>query len=397
MESLKVLAIDDSVADACLLERALNDVAVWDIRFRHRRSFVEAAGDLADDPPEIVFLDHQLECGTGLNVLSSMRRSGSRVPVVLLTGQGSEHLAVAALHEGANDYMNKSDLAPATLRRTVASALEKSALENAIAESHDRLIRTNRELEHRNEEIRRFYQTLSHELKTPLSSAREFTAIIRDGIAGPLTADQDEYLGLVLESCDQMLGHINDLLDVTRLETGKLTLVQRPEDVGAIVRRAVTGLGPEAERLRVRIRTFLEKDVPEVHADATRVQQVLTNLIRNALKFSKEGSEIVVRAAKNEGAGVAISVEDNGPGIAPADTSQVFERLFQGGTDNHHASPGGGGLGLGLFICRELVALHGGELTLTNRPEGGVEARFTLPRHLPLRTLGGKPRLETLT
>ena len=238
------------------------------------------------------------------------------------------------------------------------------------------LRRTNRDLRAKNLEIQNFYHTLSHELKTPLTAAREFVAIVRDGLAGSVTPQQREYLGIALESCNQLRVCLNDLLDAARLETGKLSLELRLSSPGALARRAVTTLQSAARDAGQTLICDTTPDLPDVMLDEHRITQVLTNLIGNALKFTPAGGRVEVQVSAASPGTVECSVTDNGRGIPADQLEQVFDRLHQVKAGD---AATGKGIGLGLYICRELVRLHGGDISVSSEPGAGSTFRFTLP------------------
>ena len=161
------------------------------------------------------------------------------------------------------------------------------------------LERSNSDLRRKNEEVQNFYHTLSHELKTPLTSAREFVSIVMDGLAGDLNSTQREYLGISLESCNQLRICINDLLDATRLETGKLSIDLKPVLLEGSIQRVVTALRPAAEGKKIELTCEIEPGLPRISIDENRIVQVVTNLLNNALKFTESGGCIEVSAARS--------------------------------------------------------------------------------------------------
>jgi signal transduction histidine kinase len=217
---------------------------------------------------------------------------------------------------------------------------------------------------------------LSHELKTPLTAAREFVSILLDDLAGPLTDTQRDYLGIAKESCDQMTMGLNDLLDVARLDTGKLQIDPSPYAIGVVVQRAVLSLTPMAQEAGIDLQHRLPPDLPELSFDARRIMQVLTNLIVNALKFTPAGGQVIVEATDAPDGSILVSVRDTGRGIAPEQCAHIFERLYQART---HDEVFEGGLGLGLYICQEVIKLHRGEIWVESIPEQGSTFFFTLP------------------
>jgi PAS domain S-box-containing protein len=247
------------------------------------------------------------------------------------------------------------------------------------------LEQSNRDLQRRNQEIQTFYHTLSHELKTPLTSAREFVSIVIDGLAGPLNETQLEYLGIAKESCDQLRLYVNDLLDVTRLETGKLSLDIQAVPLAALIERVVEMLAPAAAGKGVSLSCDSQPDLPAVPIDKQRILQVLTNLTTNAIKFTPAGGQI--RLSLSQGTAdpecLQVAVRDTGRGIPKDQLDLIFNRLYQV-NEGDRAAESWSGLGLGLYICQELVQLHGGRISVESELGQGSTFTFTIPkRHEP--------------
>jgi PAS domain S-box-containing protein len=244
----------------------------------------------------------------------------------------------------------------------------------------EELRRANRSLVERNTEIQNFYHTLSHELKTPLTSAREFISILMDGLAGPVNDTQLEYLGIAKESCDQLRLYINDLLDVTRLETGKMSIEFRAMALAPLVEHVVNTLAPAAKGKNLRLSYDCQPDLPDVPLDRQRIAQVLTNLATNALKFTPAGGQIHISVSAPAATPeyLQVSVRDTGPGIPGDQLDLIFNRLHQAHR-NDAIAESRSGLGLGLYICKELVQLHGGRIWAESELGQGSTFIFTLP------------------
>src|SRR5688572_11538154 len=176
---------------------------------------------------------------------------------------------------------------------------ERKQAEEEMRRIQVQLERTNSDLRRKSEEVQNFYHTLSHELKTPLTSAREFVSIVMDGLAGKLNPTQHEYLGIALESCNQLRVCINDLLDATRLETGKLSIELKPVCLGTLVQRVVTALKPAAHGKKIELTCEIAPTLPQVFVDDNRITQVVTNLLNNALKFTECGGTIAVNVDRS--------------------------------------------------------------------------------------------------
>jgi PAS domain S-box-containing protein len=238
-----------------------------------------------------------------------------------------------------------------------------------------------KEIAELNTNIRNFYHTLSHELKTPLTSAREFISIVIDGLAGPLNETQLEYLGVAKESCDQLRLYINDLLDVTRLETGKMRIEFHTLPLVALVERVVEMLAPAAAGKGVSLIGDCQPDLPAVPIDRQRILQVLTNLTTNAIKFTPVGGHIrlILSEAPADPGCLQVSVCDTGRGIPEDQLDLIFNRRYQA---NHNAQSADSqsGLGLGLYICQELVDLHGGRIWVESEIGKGSTFSFVVPK-----------------
>jgi PAS domain S-box-containing protein len=251
-----------------------------------------------------------------------------------------------------------------------------------VLERTSELEESNKHLLQKNQEIQNFYHTVSHELKTPLTSAREFISIVMDGLAGPLNETQQEYLGIARQSCHRLRVCINDLMDATRLETGKLTLEMKRGSLATLIQQLVTLLGPVAARKKISLRHEVQADLPDVPFDENRLMQVLVNLVNNAVKFTPENGHVTITAgeAPDDPEYFHVCVKDTGCGIAPAELERVFECLYQvpnsdGGSEQ--------GVGLGLYICRELVQSHGGKIWIESELGKGSTFCFSIPQEQP--------------
>lgn len=240
----------------------------------------------------------------------------------------------------------------------------------------------NKNLLRKNQEIKNFYHTVSHELKTPLTSAREFISIVMDGLAGPLNETQQEYLSIARESCNRLRVSINDLMEATRLETGKLALEMKPGSLAALIEQLITILGPVAVRKQIALTREVQPDLPDFCFDPNRVMQVMVNLLNNALKFTPNHGRVTVTAGESpdQPGYVKVCVKDTGCGLAPTEVERIFERLYQvpngeGGSQQ--------GLGLGLYISRELVQSHGGKIWVESEPDKGSTFSFVIPKKQP--------------
>jgi signal transduction histidine kinase len=381
---LRILVVDDNPTDRAMYRDLLDQHPKYAYRFEEASLGKTGLEQYGAAQPDCVLLDYQLPDLNGLEFLTQIcgKDGTSAVPVIMLTGYGNETIVAEAIRAGAADYVPKAAVSTKSLERAITNAVEKYRMRAAIEAQRRELERTNAELWHKNEEIRSFYHMLSHELKTPLTAAREFVSLVLDGLAGSLNSTQREYLGIVKESCDQITFNINDLLDAARADTGKLYIVPQPIAMANVVSHVLVAMAPQAHEKGIELQQDIAPDLPLVYIDEKRITQVLTNLLGNALKFTPADGEVIVRVDNDpqRPAFVLVSVSDTGQGIEPEQLGYIFDRLYQVRSDETAI---GGGLGLGLHICREVIKLHRGTIWATSTPGQGSTFFFTLPKHGP--------------
>ena len=220
-----------------------------------------------------------------------------------------------------------------------------------------------------------FVSLVSHELRTPLTSVKGYVDLLLDGDAGALTEDQQELLRIVQRNADRLVALVNDLLDVSRIESGTVELRRASVQVSELVDGVVCSLRPALDAKGQQLDTDFPPVLPQVWVDPERLTQVLTNLVSNAHKYTPEGGTITVRV-RARGDVLAVEVRDSGIGISPEDQQRLFTRFFRSADPVAQAV---GGTGLGLVITRSLVELHGGTIDVRSTPGGGSTFTVTLP------------------
>jgi signal transduction histidine kinase len=218
-----------------------------------------------------------------------------------------------------------------------------------------------------------FVSAVSHELRTPLTCIKTSVDLLH-ATSGCLADEQGELVRTMEHHVARLEGLVADLLDVTRLEAGQVTLSTQPTDVTEIVRRVVNALHPLTARKDQTIELELPTSLVLVEADRRRIEQVLTNILSNAIKFTPKGGRIAISLLDRPDA-VEVQVTDDGPGISESDAEHLFERFYTGAERRGLA-----GVGLGLYIARQMVELHGGRIWVESKPGQGSRFLFTLPR-----------------
>jgi PAS domain S-box-containing protein len=223
-----------------------------------------------------------------------------------------------------------------------------------------------------------FLSRMSHELRSPLTSVHQFVTILLDGIAGNLNAEQHEYLTIALNNINILRNMIRDLLAITRVESGKLDVELRCVYLSELIPQIIKTY-QLATAKDILMTADVPDDLPPIYADHNRVRQIIDNLLDNAIKFSPEKGEIGIRAQvlNKSRKFIRIAVTDAGCGIGPEEYSKIFDYLYQVEDANDEADHKG--LGIGLYICRELVSSHGGRIWVESRLGHGSTFSFTLP------------------
>jgi signal transduction histidine kinase len=362
-----VLLIEDNPGDADLVRLRLVE-GQSPVRVNCVSRLSDGLASLSRETPSLVLLDLNLPDSHGADTFRRLMEHSPNVPVVVLSGQDDEVLAMKAVHHGVQDYLVKGNISSKNLERAMRYAVERQALLRSLE------IAQKQQLEFKNQ----FLSHVSHELRTPLTCIHQYVTLLLDGIAGPVAPEQADHLKTVLKSVNQLHAMIRDLLEATRAESGKMRIEPRCIALHELVQQAAAMLRPTADEKKVGLEIGVDLRLPLVHADPDRVLEVLINLADNAIKFTPPDGAVMLQAnmVDADPGSVYISVNDTGRGIGPEAKALIFERLYQDpdSVDNNRS-----GLGLGLFICREIVRLHQGRIWVSSEPGQGSTFTFTLP------------------
>jgi signal transduction histidine kinase len=233
----------------------------------------------------------------------------------------------------------------------------------------------NRQLEAASQHKSEFLANMSHELRTPLNAVIGFSEVLLHRMFGELNAKQDEYLKDIYASGQHLLSLINDILDLSKIEAGRMELAPAPFYLPSALENAVTLVKERATRHGITLELNLDPRLGELVGDERKVKQIILNLLSNAVKFTPEGGRISLKAGLTDGT-VEISVTDTGIGIAPDDQAAIFEEFRQVGTDETRKQEG---TGLGLTLAKKFVGLHGGRIWVESQVGVGSTFTFTLP------------------
>ena len=221
-----------------------------------------------------------------------------------------------------------------------------------------------------------FVSMVSHELRTPLNSVHGFIDLLLHGHMGALTEEQHKYLGYAQEGVQQLVSIVEDILFMTRSDSGQFEMKQQEVDFRVLVEQVVNSLQPQALKAEVTLNQDIPTPSPILYVDPQRMKQVLNNLVTNAIKFTPPGGTVTISVRPHNERFVMISVSDTGYGIPVEDRPHIFERFYQ---SNHALQSKMGGYGLGLPIARLIVEQHGGEISFDSVLDKGTTFDFTAP------------------
>jgi signal transduction histidine kinase len=376
--TVNVLVVEDNAGDVELLRRMLNDrtLGVFEVTAVGRLS--EAVTHLAAHPVDIVLLDLGLPDAMGLEALRAVHAVAPDVPLIVLTGSIDQATASQALQEGAQDVLIKGGVADHSLQRMLHYAIER---QRSLADADQARAQQQRIKDlSQADQLRlrdQFLSHVSHELRTPLAAIHWFTTNLLEGLLGEVNPEQREHLDTTLKNANQLKTMLDDLLDSARANTGKLGVTPRRLRLDDVVAEAVVTSQARATEAGVTCLVAIPLGLPPAWADPDRTRQVLINLLDNGIKFTPHLGTIAVEVHVDDDARfLRISVTDSGCGVATEDRSRIFERLFQA---SHGVDSSRMGLGLGLFISSELIALQGGRIWVDGEIGQGATFSFTLP------------------
>ncbi|MBW8881222.1 MAG: response regulator [Asticcacaulis sp.] len=359
-----ILLVDDNPDDRERYVRALRKIEGVDYRYREAAGGESMLKSLAEARPDCVLLDYSLPGRNGLDLLRDVVTQYPFLPVIIMTGQGNENIAVQSIKDGAQHYLVKADVTPDLLHETITAAIRHRALEYERGLLIEKLTASNTELE-------RFAYVASHDLQEPIRMVASFGQVLKQDYGDRLDDAGREYLDIVLEASQRMHGMIGDLLTYSRV--GSHAIESESFDGNATLKTALDNL---RELIRERSAEIEAAVLPQLYGNPIQLSRLLQNLIANAIKYQARGNVPHIRIQVSDLPGHwQLSVADNGMGIEPRYLDQIFQPFRR-----LHVWESVQGTGLGLSICKKIVENHGGEIWAESLPGQGATFHFTLKK-----------------
>lgn len=360
---MRILVLEDNPDDFLSIQKRLREIPGAEFELEHVSYLKQAKERLRKGGIDLVLSDLKVPDSQGIGTIMELIKEAAQVPVVALTGTYlEESMALEAVRKGAQDYLTKQGLDGKTLVRVIRYAVER--------------IRLQQELVKLNQMKDEFVSAVSHEIRTPMGIIQETVSQIAEGFFGKVTEKQKEVLMLSLKSVHRLGAIIDELLDISKIEAGRLALNKKLVDLGSLAKEVVSRFSLQAQEKGLELKVNFLPEKVTLYADEEKIVQILVNLLGNALKFTEKG--VIEISLEDQKDGVKCSVADTGTGIAEENLPKLFQKFQQFG---RVAGPGIKGTGLGLAITKALVEGHGGKIWVESKLGEGTKFSFLLPRY----------------
>ncbi len=360
-EKVRVLLIEDNEDDAQLIRETMTgpEWAAFDLEWVELLS--TGLERLASGEIDMVLLDLSLPDSHGLSTVGKVHSKASTVPIIVLTGLQDESVGVSAVQEGAQDYLVKGQVDRNLLLRAMRYAVERKQAENMKD---------------------RFFSSVTHDLRIPLTAMQGYLGLFRDGLYGDLSEKQMRVIVALSQASSSLLEMINSLLDFSKLRSGKYVPTMEPVDLEEVVNDVLEKITPLAEAKGLTLLRQFSQDFFPMKSDRRCLGQILMNLVGNAIKFTDHGSVKVSlkSVVKNSGIPaqmVQIRVEDTGCGIEARHLEKIFDEFYQVDMASQDTRPS---TGLGLASCKRLAELLKGNVSVESKLGKGTTFSVMLPQ-----------------
>ena len=368
----RVLLIEDNPDDACFLHEALSETREEHIELVHVEQLDDAAKRLRQETFQVILLDLSLPDSQGIKTVLRVQDQAPSVPIIVLTGLDDDNIALQAVRAGAQDYLVKGDIDARILVRSIRYASERKQAYEGMARLAADLARANRVKDD-------FLSVISHELRTPLIAIMGYARLMEADFSGEATSEHAKAACVIRQKSDELLRMIRRILEVVKIESGQVMVVPDIVDLTEFM-KDLSESYPVAVKLNVAVDWEYPEQLPKIVTDATKLNQILQNIIDNAIKFTDHGQVIIAVRDIPESGLVEFKVRDSGVGISREVLPVIFDKFRQADSSDkrHHE-----GLGLGLYIAKKFAESLDGKITVESHLGIGSEFTVTIFNRLP--------------
>ncbi|MBU1148253.1 MAG: response regulator [Candidatus Omnitrophica bacterium] len=378
--TIKILIIEFSSQNILKIKEALSKPSSVSYELLWLQKEENLLKKVDEEKFNVILLSYNLPGANGLEILADLQYKDLHGPVIMMADRGDEEFATLAMREGAYDYVIREKGFEKGLSIVIHNALrafeaqkEKERLQKEIAAKNIELEAANRKLKELDRIKSDFVANVAHEFRTPLTIIKGNTDLVIKGGLGEVTPEQKDMLGGAVNVANRLARLVNDLLDISKIESGKMKLKKESLNINKIIEENLTVFSKIMKDKKQAINKDLAKDMPDINADIDKTTQVFINLLSNAIKYSSEGGKITIKSTNLEKE-IMVEISDTGEGIAPENIDTVFDKFARVTAEKKE------GTGLGLPIAKDIVTLHNGRMWVKSELGKGSQFYFTLPK-----------------
>lgn len=376
-ETLKILVIDFNQQNIINIKDALSDGS-YEVSFVQREE--QLLKKIDEEEFSVFLLSYNLPGSNGIEILSELRYKDLSGPVIIMADRGDEEFSTQAMREGAYDYVIRDKGFETGLPLVIVNAMnafrakkERERLQKEVAAKKVELEAANKKLQELDKIKSSFVANVAHEFRTPLTIIKGNVDMVLKGGLGKVEASQKEMLDGAIRVANRLSRLVNDLLDISKIESGKMQLKKETLNVNKIIEENISVFRKMMQDRKQVLKQDLANDMPDIKGDMDKVTQVFVNLLSNAIKYSPDNGNITIKTVNLE-TEIMVEVSDTGEGIAPESLDKVFDKFTRVTAEKKE------GTGLGLPIAKDIVVLHKGRMWVKSELGKGSQFYFTLPK-----------------
>lgn len=367
-ETKKVLLVDDDEDDFLIIRNLLSKIPYTPFKLEWASSASEGKKLIKQARHDVYLVDYRLGSDSGLELLAQFDLVSRPEPFIILTGAGDERVERQAMRMGVADYLVKGALDSELLSRVMRYSLQRKLLE---AHRVHQLMEINRSKDE-------FIALASHQLRTPATAVKQYIGMILEGYTGDITPEQRQFLLSAYESNERQIQVVNDILRVAKLDLKKITLRRSNIDIAKLIDNILHDMESVFSGRDQNLKFHTPGRPVPAYIDEEYIRMALGNIIDNASKYTPSGKPILVSVEPPKEGMAAVTIRDEGVGIAKRDINKLFKKFSR--IDNP-LSVKVGGTGLGLYWSNEIIQLHGGSIAVESVPSVGTTFTVSLPSH----------------